>query len=72
MTVECLMLDAKHAILDEQHRRFQLLHEEGRLQEAVMQFHVTVGCAHDVLSDALRLLEQALEAHRNVLHPPCP
>ena len=30
---DCLMLDAKHAILDEHHRRFQVLHEEGRLDE---------------------------------------
>jgi hypothetical protein len=30
---DCLMLDAKHAILDEHHRRFRVLHEEGRLDE---------------------------------------
>ena len=71
-SVDCLLLDAKHAILDEHHRKFQALHYEGRLQEAMQQFHVTLSCASDVLNDALRLLDDALEAHRRaaLLHPP--
>ena len=61
---DCLMLDAKHAILDEHQRRFQVLHEEGRLDEAMMQFHITLRCASDVLNDALNLAEEILQAHR--------
>ena len=71
-SVDCLLLDAKHAILDEHHRKFQTLHHEGRLDEAMQQFHVTVSCASDVLKDALRLLDDVLEDHRQaaLLHPP--
>ena len=71
-SVDCLLLDAKHAILDEHHRKFQALHHEGRLEEAMQQFHVTLSCAGDVLNDALRLLDDVLEAHRRaaLLHPP--
>jgi hypothetical protein len=35
---DSLILDAKQAILDEHHRRFQVLHQEGRLQEACKRF----------------------------------
>jgi hypothetical protein len=62
-SVDSLVLDAKQAILDEHHRRFRLLHQEGRLQEAIQQFHVTINCANDLLNDSLRLLEAALEPH---------
>ena len=44
-STDCLLLDAKHAILDEHHRKFQALHDEGRLDEAIRQFHVTLSCA---------------------------
>ena len=63
-STDCLLLDAKHSILDEHHRRFQALHDEGRLDEAMRQFHVTLSCASDLLSDALRLLDDMLESHR--------
>ena len=71
-SVDCLLLDAKHAILDEHHRKFQTLHDEGRIDEAVRQFQVTLSCASDVLADALRLLDHLLEAHRRaaLLDPP--
>ncbi len=71
-SVDCLLLDAKHAILDEHHRKFQALHNEGRLDEAVKQFHVTLSCASDVLNDALRLLDDALETHSRaaLVNPP--
>jgi hypothetical protein len=71
-SVDCLLLDAKHAILDEHHRKFQALHDEGRLDEAMKQFHVTLTCASDVLNDALQLLDDMLEAHSRakVLNPP--
>jgi len=61
--VDSLMLDAKQAILDEQHRRFQVLHREGRWQEAMRQFQVTIASATDLLNDSLRLLEETLAAH---------
>jgi hypothetical protein len=71
-SVDCLLLDAKQAILDEHHRRFQALHGEGRMDEAMKQFQVTLSCASDVLNDALRLLDDTLEAHRQaaLLNPP--
>ena len=71
-SVDCLLLDAKHAILDEHHRKFQTLHDEGRLDEAMKQFQVTLFCASDVLNDALRLLDNMLEAHHQsaLLDPP--
>ena len=62
-SVDCLLLDAKHAILDEHHRKFQILHEEGRFDEAVKQFHITLTCASDVLNDALSLLDDILESN---------
>jgi len=33
MSVDRLMLDAKKAILEEQHRRLQILREEGRWED---------------------------------------
>jgi hypothetical protein len=66
-SVDCLLLDAKHAILDEHHRKFQALHQEGRLDEAMKEFQVTLSCASDVLNDALRLLDDALEVHRRTV-----
>jgi len=71
-SVDCLLLDAKHAILDDHHRKFQALHDQGRVDEAVTQFHITLSCASDVLNDALHLLDDMLEAHRQaaLLDPP--
>jgi hypothetical protein len=63
MPVDSLLLDAKQAILDEHHRRFQTLHREGRLQEAMQQFHLTMASANDLLSESIRVLEETLEAH---------
>ncbi len=57
--VDHLMLDAKHAIMDEQHRRFQTLHQEGRWEEALQQIHVTLSCATDLLNESLRVLDEA-------------
>jgi len=70
--VDAVSLKKKHAILDEHHRKFQALHDEGRMDEAVKQFHVTLSCASDVLTDALRLLDDMLQAHRQaaLLNPP--
>lgn len=53
-----LMLDAKKAILQEQHRRFQHLQHEGRWEDAWKQLHVTLTCAADLLKDSVTMLEQ--------------
>ncbi len=55
-----LMLDAKKAILQEQHRKFQNLQDEGRWDDAWKQLHITLICAADLLKDSVALLEQAV------------
>lgn len=57
---DTLMLDAKQAILDEAHRRFLVFQEEGRSEEAMQQFQVTLGCASDLLKESLQILERVL------------
>jgi hypothetical protein len=54
------MLDAKKAILQEQHRRFQDLQHEGRWDDAWKQLHVTLTCAADLLKDSVSMLEQVV------------
>lgn len=61
--VDSLLLDAKQAILDEQHRRFETLQREGRGADALRQFHVTMHCAADLLNESLRLLDSTLKKH---------
>lgn len=68
-TADCLMLDAKQAILDEHHRRFQDLHREGKVEEAVQQIQVTLSCAADLLNDSLKLLDDTLNAHCPTVPP---
>lgn len=58
------MLDAKQAILDEQHRRFELLRREGRWPEAMQQFQVTLSCAMDLLNESVQLLQRVIEKRR--------
>lgn len=55
-----LMLDAKKAILQEQHRRFQDLQHEGRWDDAWKQLHVTLICAADLLKDSVTMLEEVV------------
>ncbi len=59
--VDSLMLDAKQAIMDEHHRRFQTLRQEERWEEALQQIPVTLSCATDLLKESLRVLEEALD-----------
>ena len=63
--LDSLMLDAKQAIMDEHHRRFQTLHQEGRWEEALQQIHITLRCAADLLNESLRVLEEALDGHNH-------
>jgi hypothetical protein len=65
--VDSLMLDAKQAILDEHHRRFLALQQEGRWEEALQQIPVTLSCAKDLLTESLRVLDEVLQFHN---HPP--
>ena len=60
-SVDSLMLDAKQAIMDEHHRRFQTLRQEERWEEALQQIPVTLSCATDLLKESLRVLDEALE-----------
>ncbi len=68
--VDSLLLDAKQAILEEHHRRFQTFYKEGRVEEAMQQFNTTIACATDLLNDSLRVLEQAIERHGPKSDPP--
>ena len=63
-----LMLDAKKAILQEQHQRFQDLQREERWDDAWKQLHVTLTCAADLLKDSVGLLEKAVN-HNNQRPP---
>ncbi len=64
-----LMLDAKKAILQAQHQRFQDLQREERWDAAWKQLHVTLTCAADLLKDSVGLLEKAVNQH-TPLPPP--
>ena len=63
-SVDCLLLDAKQAILDEQHRRFQALQREGKWVEAMQQFQTTMSCASDLLNESLSLLARVLDTQQ--------
>lgn len=60
-----LLLDAKKAILQDQHERFQILQREGRWNESWKQLHVTLSCAADLLKDSVGILEQVVRHKRN-------
>ena len=62
--LDCLILDAKQAILHEQYRRFQELQQEKKWAEAMQQFQTTMSCASDLLNESLGLLERVLEKQR--------
>ena len=64
-----LMLDAKKAILQEQHQRFQDLQHEERWDDAWKQLHVTLTCAADLLKDSVSLLEKVV-IQKKQLSPP--
>ena len=72
--VDSLILDAKQAIMDEHHRRFQTLHQEGRWEEALLQIHVILSCATDLLNESFQVLDEALKTHNHtpVDHSPHP
>lgn len=59
--VDALILEAKQAIMEEHHHRFQTLRQEGRWGEALEQVHVTLSCATDLLNESLRVLKETLD-----------
>lgn len=61
-----LMLDAKKAILQEQHQRFQDLQKEERWDDAWKQLHVTLTCAADLLKDSVGLLEKTVNQQKQL------
>jgi len=65
--IDSLMLEAKQAIMDEHHRRFQTFYQEGRWEEALQQIHVTLSCATDLLNESLRILDEALDGAATTL-----
>lgn len=65
LPIDHLMLDAKQALLEEQHRKFQALQREGRLDEAMRHFHATLSCASDLLAYSLQVLERVLTSQQN-------
>jgi hypothetical protein len=67
--VDSLMLDAKQAIMDEHHRRFQTFHQEGRWVEALQEIHVTLSCATDLLNESLRVIDETLDGATTTLRP---
>jgi hypothetical protein len=75
MSANNLILDAKKAILEEQHRRLQVLREEGRWEELLQQLPPTLSCAADVLQHFLGMLhaitgEQPQNDHSDQSAPP--
>ena len=58
--IDSLMIEAKQVIMEEHHRRFQTLHQDGRWEEALQEIHVTLCCAADLLNESLQVLETAL------------
>ena len=75
MSANNLILDAKKAILEEQHRRLQVLREEGRWEEVLQQLPATLSCAADVLQHSLGMLqaiagEQPQRGHSDQSAPP--
>ncbi|MDP1767702.1 MAG: hypothetical protein Q8L74_02725 [Nitrospirota bacterium] len=64
--VDSLMLDAKQAIMEDHHRRFQTFQQEGRWEEALQQIHVTLSCATDLLNESLRVLDEAIATHDSI------
>lgn len=57
---DILILDAKQAILEEQHRRFQELQADGNWPAALPQLQQTLACASDLLQESLTLLEKVV------------
>lgn len=54
--VECMLLEAKEALLDDQHRKLLQCCREGRWDEAAMRVAASLSCATDLLQYERELL----------------
>lgn len=55
--LDCLMLEAKEALLDDQHRKFLQCYREGRWDEASTRLQASIFCATDLLEYSLEVLQ---------------
>jgi hypothetical protein len=53
---DCLMMEAKEALLNDQHRKFLQCYREGRWDEANTRLQASMSCATDLLQYSLELL----------------
>ena len=70
--VDCLWLDAKQAVLDEQFHRWRALSQAGLRDDASRQCQATLACAADLLSESLRVLDSLIKHHEASSSPPHP
>lgn len=59
--VECLILEAKEALLDDQHQKLLRSYQEGRWDEAALRVAASLSCTADLLRDERELLRRAEE-----------
>ncbi len=57
LPLDCLMLEAKEALLDDQHRKFLQCYREGRWDEASTRLQASMSCAADLLQYSVDLLQ---------------
>jgi hypothetical protein len=69
MSTDCLLLDAKKAILEDQLHRWRTLHQAGHREQATRQCQATLACATDLLNEALRILESVLQEKKRSTQP---
>ena len=55
--LDCLMLEAKEALLNDQHQKFLQCYREGRWDEADTRLQASLSCATDLLQYSLELLQ---------------
>lgn len=70
LPLDCLMLDAKEALLDDQHRKFLQCYREGRWDEANTRLQASMSCATDLLQYSLELLKGFEPSGSDSLHGP--
>jgi len=72
LSADCLWLDAKRAVLDEQFRRWRELTQAARRDEAANQCRATLACAADLLNESLQILDSLLQATQATRNSPPP
>lgn len=56
LPLDCLMLDAKEALLDDQHRKFIQCYREGRWEEASARLQASIDCTTALLEHSIQVL----------------